>query len=54
LRKHEQTLGAVILGSFCVIALADTLRHLLGYLIVLAALLIVVRLLLGDRFSGGR
>jgi hypothetical protein len=49
MQKYEQMLGSVIVGGFVVIIVADTLRHIIWYLVVLAVLLYIFRLLLGNR-----
>lgn len=45
MKKYEQAVASLIVGGFVIILLADTLRQLMGYLIVLAALLVVYRLI---------
>ncbi len=52
MKQYEKMLGGVIVAALIILALADTIRHLLGYLIVLTVLAVIYRLLLGDR--GGR
>ena len=45
MKKYEEALAGLIVGGFLIIMLADVLRKLMGYLIMLAALLAVYALL---------
>ena len=49
MKKYEQILGSLIIGSIVVILLAGVLQQIIAYLIVLAILAALYRLLLGDR-----
>ncbi len=49
MKKYEQVVASLIVGGFVIILLADTLRQLMGYLILLAAFLVILRVLFRDR-----
>ena len=49
MKKYEQVVASLIVCGFVIMLLADELRHLMGYLIVLGALLVVYQVLFRDR-----
>ncbi len=52
MRKVQQGLAGLIVGGLVIILLADTIRRLMVYVIVLAILILIFRLLFSDRFGG--
>jgi hypothetical protein len=49
MKKYEQAVASLIVGGFVLIAVADTIKRMLWCLIILGVLLLIYRLLLGDR-----
>lgn len=49
MKKYEQILGSLIAGGLVVILVADVLKQIIWYVVVLAVLAAIFRLLLADR-----
>jgi len=49
MKNYTQLLVSLIVGCFVIIMVADVVRQILGYLIVLGCLAVIFRLLLRDR-----
>lgn len=49
MKKYEQAIASLIVGSFVIIAIADVLKQIIWYLVVFAVLAVVFRIALRGR-----